>query len=65
MGDTSPILSKRTPTKTEEAEDEDTHHPVLPVDTDGTLAPADLVEMITENEPRKAIPYQVPATDQD
>lgn len=50
MGDTSPILSKRTPTKTEEAEDEDTHHPVLPVDTDGTLAPADLVELFEYHE---------------
>ncbi|KAF2625840.1 hypothetical protein BU25DRAFT_104662 [Macroventuria anomochaeta] len=45
MGDTSPVLSKRTPTKADETEDDGFHQPVLPKDTDGTLAPADLVQL--------------------
>ncbi|KAJ4325530.1 hypothetical protein N0V94_000673 [Neodidymelliopsis sp. IMI 364377] len=42
MGDTSPVLSKRTPTKYSEHKDEEIHQPVLPVDTDGT---PDLVQL--------------------
>ncbi|UPX13695.1 uncharacterized protein EKO05_0004194 [Ascochyta rabiei] len=45
MGDTSPVLSKRTLAEADRIEDETSHQPVLPVYTDGTPAPADLVQL--------------------
>jgi hypothetical protein len=45
MGDTSPVLVKRTLAETEKSSHEPNHQPVLPKDTDGTLEPADLVQL--------------------
>lgn len=44
MGDTSPILSKRTPMKADE------HQSVLPKDVDGTLAPSELVQLSKDHD---------------
>lgn len=48
MGDTSPVLSKRTSVTANELLAKDVHQPVLPVYTDGTPAPADLVQLSTQ-----------------
>ncbi|KAJ4992649.1 hypothetical protein SVAN01_01695 [Stagonosporopsis vannaccii] len=44
MGDTSPVLSKRTPTKVMEV-GSDERQPELPRNVHGTLAPADVVQL--------------------
>ncbi|KAJ4384204.1 hypothetical protein N0V86_001051 [Didymella sp. IMI 355093] len=61
MGDTSPVLAKRTPIETEKPEHETDHQPVLPKDTDGTLEPADLVELSRDHDKSAVTPLENPA----
>lgn len=63
MGDTSPILAKWTPAKTESLEKEDIYQPVLPKDNDGTLEPADLVQLSKNHQEAPLSKSQDPATD--
>lgn len=49
MGDTSPVLSKRTPAKNEDA-GIDEFQPVLPKGADGTLSPANFVQLSNDHD---------------
>ncbi|KAF1365797.1 hypothetical protein EJ07DRAFT_170528 [Lizonia empirigonia] len=56
MGDISPVLSKRTPMTTDELVGKEDHHQVLPVHTDGTPTPRDIVHL--SEQPPKSGDYQ-------
>lgn len=63
MGDTSPVLVKRTLVTSDEPKDEESHQPVLPRDTDGTLAPVDLVQLSKHHDEPVDAQLQNPSKD--